>query len=160
MKSILKLIAALAMRLALLVLAVVPASAQTSSSYSYPVYTLTLVSNTVAAASTLTCTNVIPLTKYDEVALQFTGVMNTNLSGVGTITLTFQQSLDKSNWFTFATWAFQSNAQTPVTVTTNINVGAIGYVKLLSIANACTNACDLGVTSLKWAPKAKRYGDQ
>lgn len=159
LKQILK-CSLVALIVALLMLAVfVPTSAQaqTATVYSatYPAVTVGLASNSVPASGSVTYTNVIDSRVYDEWAVQLTTVQA--LAGTGNITVTFKRSVDKTLWDSGFTWVFPATGTTTNTVVTNLTVGAVGYLKLGSIANAETSTCS--IVSLKVAPKPKRHGN-
>lgn len=72
-----------------------------------------------------------------DVAVQW----KAELSGAGTTanTLTIQQSVDGLDWQTVKAIAMTPAGTTPVTVVTNITVGATPYLRVYSIANASGN---------------------
>ena len=166
MKKMMKWIGLLLLVLCLMAVGV---QAQTASSSSYPVYTLSLMSNLVPAGATVTQgvvvaavtqSVVIAVTKFDEIVLQVKSVVSSNVSGVGLASVVVDYSIDKTNWWAGFSWQWPTTAMVTNTVGTNVAFGAVGYIRLLSFANACTNGCDLKVIHVKWAPKAKRFGDR
>lgn len=160
LKQILK-CSLVALIVALLMLAVfvpTPAQAQTATVYSatYPAVTVTLTTNAIAASGVLTQSAVyVDARVYDEFALQSTSVLG--LAGTAATTYTFQYSVDKVNWGSGFTWAPAATGATTNTVVTNITVGAVGWIKLFSIANG--NTSTWSNVSLKVAPKPKRHGN-
>lgn len=114
--------------------------------------------NTIAANSTNTYNSKVGLTKYDEVSLEisyaYTG------AGTGIQTFNFASSNDGTNRATAGqTYSFTlaGNGTTPVTLVTNIYVGASGYLFLTTGAN--TNATLITTNLLVRAvPKPSRRG--
>ena len=111
--------------------------------------------NAIAATTTNTCASVVALTKYDEVAIELTG----KLVGAGTsaINSTWSVSSDGSN-FTAARYVISLTAAGTTTQTwvTNLNVGAVGYLRLDTIGNANATAAT-NVAVRVWV-KPKRNG--
>ena len=128
-------------------LGTIPASAQQYSSTAQ-------FSNTVAVATT-NLNSVIALTKYADAGIQLNivgGASSTN----GNVTATFNQSVDAVNWSSAFTVVAAANGTTAVTVTTNVNVNAVGYLQLASIQNAAASNLNIQVTI---ARKPSRTGN-
>jgi hypothetical protein len=72
-----------------------------------------------------------------DAAIAFTS----ELSGAGTTanTVVIQESVDRSNWETILTFTATPAGTTPVTVVTNLPIGALPYLRVYSIANANAN---------------------
>lgn len=72
-----------------------------------------------------------------DVAIQFVSA----LSGAGTTanTVTIQESVDRENWMTLMAFTATPAGTTPVTVVTNLSIGAAPYLRVYSIANANAN---------------------
>ncbi|NOS70041.1 MAG: hypothetical protein HOP33_08930 [Verrucomicrobia bacterium] len=103
------------------------------------------ITNFFAASSTLTAsgiaaTNYLDTTRNTQVALQFEGYGSGGSSNT-TITFTFIQSGDKTNWWTapFAlVWVAQG---TNLSVAgTNVDVGAFGYLRPYQVISTVTNS--------------------
>lgn len=84
-----------------------------------------------------TLTNVIGTSGATSACFAFKG----ELSGAGTTanTITIQQSVDRVNWATLTAFPVTPAGATAVTVVTNLNIGAIPYLRVSSIANANAN---------------------
>jgi hypothetical protein len=98
----------------------------------YPQWT-----NAIVANSTYTTNAVIDCTRSRYVNL----VWKAELSGAGTTanTLVVQQSVDNSNWATYQSYSMTPAGTTAVIVSTNLDVAAIPYLRVRSIANASAN---------------------
>jgi hypothetical protein len=107
--------------------ATVVRSAVTSGSYA------AITNNTTAYPTNA----VVDATGKKDVAVAFTSA----LSGAGTTanTVVLQQSVDRSNWITHTTFTATPAGTTPVTVITNLAVGALPYLRVYSINNASAN---------------------
>jgi len=132
-----------------------PARAQSYSAYSAETL-LAGGTNNIAANTTKTYTagTTIGLKRQREVALSFAF----NLTGAASSThqVLFSSSLDGLTWKTNDagyTLTLTANGASTVVFTTNLTVGAIGYLRLESIAN--TNAT-LAVTNLAVLYSIKR----
>jgi len=154
----------LAFTLGLVIALAFPALAQ-----QYTVGTLTLATNSVLTGATEEGnSSAITLTRYEDVALQFTflaaGTMTNDCDG--DVTFNFAWSPDGSNWNnttnqnrSFVLSCAWTNDTTAVAFVTNVTVGAIGYMRLDNIINGDTNENSY-VTNIvvKYALKPKRYG--
>lgn len=104
---------------------------------------------------------VITLTKYEDVCLQL-GFKNLDGSATLPVEFTFARSTDGTNYATLTqdVVSVPQNGTTAVVVTTNWNVGSVGYLKLVSIANTETNEL-YHVTNLvvRYSIKPKRFGN-
>jgi len=153
MRTIKNLLAAVA-AVALLALSAPRAAAQ--QYLSSPVAGLAAGTNNIPATTTSNYNATIGLTKYGDAAL----TINFKLTGSGTenVITTVDQSVDGTNWETKAPflWTNAANGTTLVSVTTNMNVGAVGYLRLKSINNGSAQA----VTNLQFlvTVKPKRNG--
>lgn len=80
---------------------------------------------------------IVDVSRRSSVVFAFTGA----LTGAGTTanTITVQQSVDRRSWSTLLAFTVTPAGTTPVTVVTNVNIGAIPYVRVSSIANASAN---------------------
>lgn len=143
-------------KIALLALVLGVFAAHQAQAEQYNIETLTLSTNSVAANATNTAsTATITMTKYDEVALQFTSV----LAGAGTdnIVVKFAKSVDGTNYQSDAvTWTFPATGTTTNTVCTNIVVNSVGYLRLTTVGNGAAQG--LTVISAKAAKKPLRTG--
>jgi hypothetical protein len=105
--------------------------------------------------------NVVKVDGQDNAGLMLK--MAGDQAGTGVITITFARSPDNSNWETTPRFTMTAavNGVTPVVAYTNLNtatIGAAGYLKVISMANAdasaiCTN-CSLYLVkkTIKHAP--------
>jgi len=100
-------------------------------------YLLTGGTNVVAAATTATYTGVIGCFRQNAVNVGVSfAATGTNSS---TVTIKFSDSNDGSNWYTNNpnyTIVMTANGTATVTTQTNLNVGAVGQIRLESIQNA------------------------
>lgn len=107
----------------------------------------------VAATTTNTCNSVLTLTKTGDVGIQLT----TKLSGSGTsaVTASFDTSFDGTNWTTgnYTIIATAAGATT-VTVTTNLTIGTVGYLRLASLGNANANG---STNTVRYWTKPSRF---
>jgi hypothetical protein len=116
----------------------------------------TLISSYIVGASqTSNCTPalVIPMQRYNEIGLQF----KVQLAGTGTdaVTYTFAKSVDGVNYDTTGmTVSFAHTGATAKYYTTNLTVGACGYLKLVSIQNGDTG--DVQTNTVKYVFKPQR----
>lgn len=149
------------------VVALVSAAAhcQAATVYGYTTTNMTLAYTSVAASSTSNVlTGVLSTRAGQEVGVSF-GVLlsNTNAAGGSTsITLNFGTS-------PYATSNFNNNAATLLPVvaaangtsivwcSTNLAVGSLGYVGLISTVNGNTNATAI-ITNLTYTYKDRRFG--
>lgn len=142
--------------IALIALAAVStARAQGYSAYSAEIL-LSGGTNNIAAAATNTYTtgNVMSLTRQREVGLLFS--FNLQSASSSTHTILFSSSVDGTNWKTNDagyTLSLAANGTSTVLFTTNLTVGAIGYLRLESISN--TNAA-IALTNLAVLYSIKR----
>jgi hypothetical protein len=114
------------------------------------------VTNKATANNTTTGNvgNSVAVTSQDRAGLMLK--MQGDGSGTGNVTLTFARSADNSNWETTPrfTWTAALNNTTAVVACTNLDntiVGAFGYLKVISIANAdgSVNATNFSLTLTK-----------
>jgi hypothetical protein len=109
-----------------------------------PNITVVACTNNVPNSGTTTANlgAVIDLTRYKDVGLQMTYKLN----GAGTTACTFNwaRSADGTNFNTTApiSFAFAPNGTTFVSTNANVTVGALPYIKLLSIV-AANNSADM-----------------
>lgn len=95
--------------------------------------------NNVATTATNAYTKLIVAEKRAEVGLllSFKGTG----ADTGVVTLVLQRSLDNSTWSTTTQrYAVTANGTSTVTFVTNVTAGAVGYLRVAAIENACTNA--------------------
>ena len=117
--------------LALAVAALAPAHAQqyaVSTAYSSS-------TNSIGTNATVTNNVTISATKVADIGL---GVTARGASGAtGNITATFARSLDGTNWVSSPTItvAVPLSGTNVVTAVTNITLGAVGYLRLNTVAN-------------------------
>ena len=138
--------------LALLVLAVValPGYAQQYDSS-------LVLTQVVEAGGTSNINQVITLTKYEDFAVQASFV-GTAASTNGNVTLSFVSGVNGTLYETTAqnTVVLAANGATAVVKVQNITVGAVGYVKLTTAANAAT--AGTGTLIITVAKKPQREG--
>ena len=138
--------------LALLVLAVValPGYAQ-----QYDVATSAAL--VVASGGTSNVNAVITCTKYEDVTVQVTLSGTTAATTNGNVTVSFAHGVDGTLYETTAqtTVVAAANGATAVSKVQNITVGATGYLKLTTIANASSGD---GTVTVKVAKKPQREG--
>tara|TARA_R110000868_G_scaffold57437_3_gene177348 strand:+ start:316 stop:741 length:426 start_codon:yes stop_codon:yes gene_type:complete len=99
--------------------------------------------NNVASESTNSYGTAINLTRRDTVGLQFSfKCSGTNEITGGTATLVFSRSVDGTTYGTASTLRFSLAATSTNTacLVTNLSVGMMGYLKLVSLENTTTNA--------------------
>ena len=88
--------------------------------------------------TTCTFTNaIIDCTQQKDVCFQWTAALSN--SGTTANTVTIKESCDKQNWETLTAFTMTPAGTTPVTVVTNITVGAAPYLLVYSINNANAN---------------------
>jgi hypothetical protein len=137
--------------LAVLMIAAIPANAQ---QYDYQSITYT---NAIAASSTEAANSAgITLTKWGDLAIEVVGT-NAQLDAGALVTVNLESSLDGSTWSSAVFQPVPFVQTAAFRLCTNINVGAIGYVRVTSVVNAATNA--LSGFSMRYGLKPKRYGN-
>lgn len=108
----------------------------------YGTYTNLSATNFFAASATYTYSgsNYLDMTRNTQLGLQFEGYGSAHSSNT-TLTFTFMQSRDHTNWF-LSPYALTWTAQgTNLSVAgTNVDVGAFGYVKAYQVTSTVTNA--------------------
>ncbi len=122
-----------------------------SAQYNLYVTTLTGDTNVIAASTVRNLTNTIGVTRGANITLQAT---LTAVSSGATSNAVFiiDRSVDASNWELGAYTFFAAvNGTTATTTTTNINVGAFGYLRQRVFQN--TNTVVLTNCTLKYAVK-------
>ena len=115
------------------------------------------ITNTVAAATTTTVsTATYVVTKTDEVAV--TGQLKLTAAGTGTATLVFETSPDGTT-YNGPTHTINITCAGTVTASTtsNLNVGALGYIRLKSIGNPDDDGVVTNV-AIKYTTKPERRG--
>ena len=123
-------------------------------------YTVTTLRATnVAGTATATLTDAITLTKHDQVAIQLS-TKGSAAGATGTVTATFVQGLDGTVYS--AATAFTMTAvlsgTTQINTITNISPGAVGYIRLKSIANGDLDAAIISTNTVSYAVKPSRLG--
>lgn len=113
----------------------------------------------ITAGSTSNYNAVINLERWDEVALQVAFKSTAQPANMSNVTVTLSRSLDNVNWGTLdkLTIPVLANGTNTVSLTTNIGVGAIGYYRLDSIANANTNGVLTNIV-VRYSVKPNRRG--
>ena len=93
--------------------------------------------NCVAAASTATINQVFDVRKQKDVAVQISFLMSS--TGTGNQTLTFQRSIDNSNWESETAKktviVIAATGATKTTTVTNIPTEGAGYIRLATWQN-------------------------
>jgi hypothetical protein len=126
-------------------------------------YSVTTLTNglKVAGSSTVTMTTtapVITLTKYEDVAINVRVTLDS--TGTGTQTYTWYKSLDGSTYDTVASYTLAvtpgGTGGTFVQVSTNINMGAVGYIRLGSVQNAQSG--QYATNNISYSLKKRRNG--
>lgn len=107
--------------------AVVVSSGLTSGAYA-------AVTNNTSAYPT---NAIVDCSQQRDVSIQFTSALHD--AGTTANTVVVQESVDKTNWETLLTFTATPAGTTPVTVVTNITVGASPFLRVYSIANANAN---------------------
>ena len=111
----------------------------------------------VASGGTSNVNAVITCTKYEDVTVQVTLSGTTAATTNGNITVSFAHGVDGTLYETTAqtTVVVAANGATAVSKVANITVGATGYLKLTTIANASSGD---GTVTVKVAKKPQREG--
>jgi hypothetical protein len=112
----------------------------------------------LSATTSTNLGNAVPVQAQDNcsLVLKFAG----SDAGTGAVTVTLARSADNVNWETTPRWSFAAafNGLTPVVFWTNMpasQLGAAGYVKVVSIVNADTiNGTNASLTLVKKTIKA------
>jgi hypothetical protein len=90
--------------------------------------------NSIGTNATVTNNVTITATKSSDVGLAITA---RGASGAtNTVTASFSRSLDGTNWATFITLPVTMSGTNLVTAVTNVSVGAVGFLRLNTVANA------------------------
>lgn len=114
----------------------------------------------VEANSTSNYTDTATLTKYEDVTLQLE-FKNIHGSANSLCTFIFATSTDGTNYSTLNRPTIQGafNGTTLVTINTNLTLGAAGYIRLISIQNACaTSLYHATNVAVRVGYKPKRFG--
>lgn len=125
------------MKQILAILAAVALCASAAQAQQYAVATAySSGTNTIATNGTVTNNFVIAATKVTDIGLAISA--RAVGAATGNITATFARSLDGTNWVSTPniTLAVAANGTNPVTAVTNITVGAVGFLRLNTVAYA------------------------
>jgi hypothetical protein len=98
----------------------------------------------------------VTVTRYDEIGVQ----ASYQCSGAetGNTIFTFVGSVDGTNYATTSPWSMSvlNNGNTLVCTNATFNVGAVGYIKLLSIQCANTDAVNVTNITVRYSLKPSR----
>jgi hypothetical protein len=133
------------MKSILLAIFAVAALAVSAQAQQYSVNTLS-TTNAISANTTITPGSVIAATKHLNVALQPSFALAN--SGTANVTFSFARSVDGTTFESTPSVSLvvAANGTNTVTGFTNVSMGAGGYLKLTSVANAnSTNVTGLNV---------------
>jgi hypothetical protein len=137
--------------LAVLMIAAIPANAQ-----QYDYQSLAYTNQIGASATEAGNSAAITLTKWGDVVLEISG--SNSLPDAANLTVTLESSIDGTTWSTGTYKSFATPAGAAgFRMATNIAVDGIGYIRVTSVANACTNP--VSTFAIRYATKPKRYGN-
>jgi hypothetical protein len=131
-----------------------------ASAQQYAIQTLISSQNIPGGATsnyTAVTTAVIPLTKYDKTTLF--GTWKLDGAGTNNVVLTFDRSVDGTNWDTKDPYVFTvpNTGTTTVNWLTNLTVDTMGYIRLKTIVNGTAGQAMTNLT-IKAATKPKLQG--
>lgn len=96
------------------------------------------VTNAIPGVSTNTAELDWRMDLYDKVSLQCVAAL-ANI-GSSNLTITVQQSVNRTNWHTLATMLLAMNGTNQASYLTNLSVGAIPWLRVSTFVNANTAA--------------------
>ena len=125
----------------ILIISVLALAGAASAQQYNPVPIYTQGTNAIAGSATVTpATTAVVVTKFDNVAFQFTA--HSTADATNAVTANFAKSVDGVTYETTPSVALPVtlNGTNAVSAVTNLSTGAVGYLKLKSIVNSDTNA--------------------
>lgn len=117
-----------------------------AQSYSAPIVLSTGITNIPGSTAYNASSNaIIDCTRSQVISIQVS--VKSDGANTANTGYEFARSLDRSNWDTTQkiTLFVPNNGTTASTCCTNINVGGVGYLKLISITNAAASAVNTNI---------------